>query len=172
MLRKFKENRKGFTLIELMMVVAVIGILALVLIPKIGGTKDQAKLAGVESNMRVAQSVVEGNIMRYQHKGSSNLSAFATKIVSGLSDVTNPYTNVAGAVLDSTANTAAIVTDYAVTVNSTDNPAAAANNAANKGSVLVIIDEEEVSSKFSIKEVKIYGYDEKGNVLPVVSVKP
>ncbi|MFZ5646929.1 MAG: type IV pilin protein [Bacillota bacterium] len=172
MLKSFKKNRKGFTLIELMMVVAVIGILALVLIPKVGGTKDQAKLAGVESNMRIVQSVVEGNIMRYQHKGDSNLSTFAAKIVSGLSDVTNPYTNVSGAVSDSTATTAAIDTNYAVTVNNTDNPGVAANNAANKGSVLVIIDEEQVSSKYSIKEVKIYGYDEKGNVLPVVSVKP
>ncbi|MEG6616275.1 type II secretion system protein [Peptococcaceae bacterium 1198_IL3148] len=35
-----------------MMVIAVIGILAAVLVPKMGGLKDNAKLAGVESNVR------------------------------------------------------------------------------------------------------------------------
>lgn len=169
MIRVLKK-REGFTLIELMMVVAVIGILAAVLIPKIGSTKDTAKLAGVESNVRTVQSIVEGNIMRYQHKNASVLAGFATKIKDALPDVVNPYENVKGAVEDGTATTAVVVATSAVTVNNTDNPAPAAGLAANKGAVLVIIDEVGSGTDWSIDSVKIYGYDESGKALPVVTV--
>jgi len=48
MLRFFNKrihNRKGFTLIELIVVIAILGILALIAIPRFAGFTDKAKLA-------------------------------------------------------------------------------------------------------------------------------
>ena len=40
------SNKKGFTLVELIGVIAIIGVLAVVLVPKLGGFADKAKGAG------------------------------------------------------------------------------------------------------------------------------
>jgi len=97
-LRKFLKNSKGFTLVELMMVIAVIGILAAVLIPKIGGTKDSARLSGVESNFRQAQAAVEANITRYRDS-SANLQDILTNILmTEPNTLENPFDSAAAAV--------------------------------------------------------------------------
>lgn len=50
---------KGFTLVELMIVVAIIGILAAITIPNFMSYRDKAKGAEAKSNLREIKTVME-----------------------------------------------------------------------------------------------------------------
>ena len=70
------QSKKGFTIIEIMVVIALIGILALVLVPKFAGIKDNAKLAGVTTNVKIveayASSVIDQAITQEDLRTSLN----------------------------------------------------------------------------------------------------
>ncbi|OQB48589.1 MAG: Type II secretion system protein G precursor [bacterium ADurb.Bin157] len=53
------KNRKGFTLIELMIVIAIIGILAAMAIPNFKKAREQAREKACYSNIRVLLGAVE-----------------------------------------------------------------------------------------------------------------
>ncbi|WP_336609555.1 type II secretion system protein [Campylobacter sp. RM9333] len=69
--------KKGFTMIELIFVIVILGILAAVAIPKLNATRDDAEIAKAASNFSTAISDITSY---YTAKGS-----FAKK----LSDMTN-----------------------------------------------------------------------------------
>jgi type IV pilus assembly protein PilA len=45
-------DRKGFTIIELVLVIVIIGVLASIVIPKFANTKEKAYLASMKSDLR------------------------------------------------------------------------------------------------------------------------
>jgi general secretion pathway protein G len=55
------KTRLGFTLTELMLVVAIIGILAALVIPRIAGSGDRARIAAVHSDINGGIKTALGN---------------------------------------------------------------------------------------------------------------
>lgn len=52
------RNRKGFTLIELIVVIAILGILAVIAVPRLTGTRDNANRSAVIANLRTIESAL------------------------------------------------------------------------------------------------------------------
>lgn len=56
-MKLIRKNKKGFTLVELIVVIAILAILALILIPAITGYIAKAEQSRVDSNARALYSV-------------------------------------------------------------------------------------------------------------------
>jgi len=58
----FRKSKKGFTLIELMVVVVIIGVLALLGLRLYTGQQDKAKNAIVKANAATVHTIIQGNL--------------------------------------------------------------------------------------------------------------
>jgi type II secretion system protein G len=59
MVKKFVKNKKGFTLIELVVVVAILGVLALLIVPNVVKRVDEAREAVVDANIKVINNAIK-----------------------------------------------------------------------------------------------------------------
>lgn len=97
------NKRQGFTLLELLIVVVILGVLALIAAPSLLNAADQAKDATVKANVSAAASSVTS---RFALNTSDSATDIATAVADELNaDNTNPIDDAQAAF--ATAGTAA-----------------------------------------------------------------
>jgi type IV pilus assembly protein PilA len=77
--RKAKKNQKGFTLVELMVVVVIIGILVAIAVPLYQNVTAQAQVNACRANLRT----INGAISMYQAQNTGALANIGALVTGG-----------------------------------------------------------------------------------------
>jgi prepilin-type N-terminal cleavage/methylation domain-containing protein len=117
------RNEKGFTLVELLVVIGIIGILAMMLLPQFGGMRDRARIASCQSNLKNISTQIESfyaDRERYPD-GTEWTDNFASLGIASCPHDLSAYTYTAGATVSGPASGATDI--YAATDITSPNPA-------------------------------------------------
>lgn len=77
-----KRNQKGFTLIEMLIVVAIIAILVAIAVPTFSSQLDKSRLAVDQSNLRSAMSLAVADYM-LEHQDEDSVTFSVSKDANG-----------------------------------------------------------------------------------------
>lgn len=79
-----RDHRSGFTLIELMIVIGIIGILAAILVPNMVRSKNQGRLSACKQNVRAMASAIESYATDNRGRYPSTLNRLSPAFISAL----------------------------------------------------------------------------------------
>jgi general secretion pathway protein G len=88
-----RTNTRGFTLVEILIVVIILGILAAIVIPQFTNASNDARNNSVQSSLQTVRSQIE--LFKTQHADTPPVAAGMWSIMTGKSNVTNTQTPVA-----------------------------------------------------------------------------
>ena len=113
-----RDGERGFTLIELMIVVSIIAILAGILIPNFVNARAQAATAACESNLRSVATAAElyyADQQIYPNSGDVSIELFTVNGTAYLNNVpSDPAATTAGAKYTFTNTTSGGTAGYAI----------------------------------------------------------